>query len=363
MKIFAKRTKKNSIGSSSSEKERTENKSDPIVEELLKKDPSEWNAKERRMIKRYQDRREEDGEASEKNNDNTNNNDQVNNSTFDGVVDNDDKNVDQKKGIASTSEKDHDNDDDSNNKSDSSNSSDLESSKGGGDIEAVTSPTDATPTASVEDMDDEKTNNNDSGKTGTSTTTSTRTAIDSCDGPTQDHEQVVRALLDQLNSKQKRTLSRKLERQGLSVLDEVEKEAKEMLKVDVPSTDKVETKSGNKRGHDKVGDEMDSPSGDKVSTTLSNKKRKKEVDLSRLPPEERLRRQEQARLQQEAAERRAKGDIIAKPGHKHPLNSQRRRANRRKPKWKKPSVGVKNEHNSSGFVMRKHTGGGKVAAA
>ena len=77
--------------------------------------------------------------------------------------------------------------------------------------------------------------------------------------------------------------------------------------------------------------------------------------MSTLPPEERLRREEQRRLQKEAAERRARGEHVT-PGHKRPLNSERRRANRRKPKWKKSNPEFKNEHHSSGYMVRKHGG-------
>lgn len=366
MKIFAKRTRKNVVSSSaSSEKNRTVYKSDPIVEELLKKDPSEWNAKERRMVKRYQERREEEGKESGNNNqvdhDENNNDENVNDSTVDGV-NIDDKEMDGNKVSKSTREipkQDDQSDDDSDSESDASGSSDEESSKDG-DIEAFT-PTDTAPETSANVATDDKANN-DSDKTGTSTAT---TAMKS--DSKIDHEQVVRALLDQLNSKQKRTLSRKLDRQGLSVLAEVEKEAKEMLGLEVSPTEDV-TKSGTKRGHDKVdglhtSDKAVVSSSSSSSTSRSNKRRKKEIDWSSLPPEERLRRQEQARLQQEAAERRANGEDITKPGHKHPLNSQRRRANRRKPRWKKPSEGLKNDHNSSGFMMRKHGGHGEVAAS
>ena len=58
--------------------------------------------------------------------------------------------------------------------------------------------------------------------------------------------------------------------------------------------------------------------------------------------------EEQRRKQKEAAQRRARGD--KKDGHRHPLNSERRRANRRKPKWKK-DLKATNEHNASGSVL------------
>ena len=101
------------------------------------------------------------------------------------------------------------------------------------------------------------------------------------------------------------------------------------------------------------------------------------VDLTKLSPEERMRREEQKRLQQEAAKAREvdRAGIISmsttatsgvstgkSKQHKHPLNSERRRANRRKPKWEPKSsssahAAPPNEHDSSGYHMRKITGG------
>lgn len=182
------------------------------------------------------------------------------------------------------------------------------------------------------------------------------------EGSKLDREGSVLKLLDQLNSKLKRTLSRKLDRMGASVLGEVEKEAREMLGLNTSQADDA-TESG-KRGRDKV-DGIDTAQNVDSSLSASpptkNKKRKKEVDHSNLTAEERLRRQEQRRLQEEATERRAKGEAVTKAGHKHPLNSQRRRANRRKPTWKRGSKVVTNDHNSSGFMMRKHSGEAETA--
>jgi hypothetical protein len=65
------------------------------------------------------------------------------------------------------------------------------------------------------------------------------------------------------------------------------------------------------------------------------KRRKKWKDFSHLPPEERERREKQRQMQQEAAEQRAALGIDAQlsnnSSRRHPLNSERRRANRRKP--------------------------------
>ena len=56
MKIFAKRTRKQPSADSGGDGDRRF-QSDAIVEEqLLKQDPSTWNAKQRRLVKRYQDR-------------------------------------------------------------------------------------------------------------------------------------------------------------------------------------------------------------------------------------------------------------------------------------------------------------------
>jgi hypothetical protein len=64
MKIFAKRKRKTVDLEGPSTEAKNEKavvdrvlfQSDKLVEELLKKDPTTWNAKERRMVKRYQDR-------------------------------------------------------------------------------------------------------------------------------------------------------------------------------------------------------------------------------------------------------------------------------------------------------------------
>ena len=161
----------------------------------------------------------------------------------------------------------------------------------------------------------------------------------------KDHE--IWSVLDKLNSKQKRTLSRKLDRLGTAVLDEVEEEANKILDQTIPMETPVVVDP--KRPAESVSSEQP-----------TKKKRKKQADWSSLTPEERLRREDQRRKQQEAAERRARGEDI-KPGHKRPLNSARRRANRRKPKWEKkaptdrPAIGsYKQEHHSSGFMVRKN---------
>merc|ERR1712166_1312520 len=166
-----------------------------------------------------------------------------------------------------------------------------------------------------------------------------------------DHE--IWALLDKLNSKQKRTYSRQLKRLGRSVLDEVEKEVNkildEMIIAENLKRDLTEAASTDNK------DATNETENSTENLEQKKKKRKKDIEWSKLTVEERFRREEQRKKQQEAAERRARGEAI-EPGHKRPLNSERRRANRRKPKWiSKPSSQdiEKFDHNSSGFSHRK----------
>ena len=144
-------------------------------------------------------------------------------------------------------------------------------------------------------------------------------------------------MLDKLNSKQRRTLVRALERKEKD-LETVRSEAKSLLGLDSGKESKTTETS--------------------AESPPKKRKRSQSADTSRLPPEERLRREEQRRLQKEAAEARANGTTgtaSMKKKHKHPLNSERRRANRRKPKWEagRPAI---NEHDSSGYHMRKIKG-------
>jgi len=97
-----------------------------------------------------------------------------------------------------------------------------------------------------------------------------------------------------------------------------------------------------------------------AESELPSKKKRKWKDLSNLPPEERERRERQRIMQMEAAVRRANGDT---DNTRHPLNSERRRANRRKPgrtgkiallkKQSKLKQEYLREFNASGFHMRR----------
>ena len=74
LKLFAKRkatssspsssNRNNEVDGSSGKKTRTVFQSDPVVEKILQRDESTWNAKERRMVKRYQERKKENSSSS-----------------------------------------------------------------------------------------------------------------------------------------------------------------------------------------------------------------------------------------------------------------------------------------------------------
>ncbi|KAG7368714.1 hypothetical protein IV203_031457 [Nitzschia inconspicua] len=321
MKIFAKRRKRTST--SSTPEPRTTNKSDPIVEELLKKNPSEWNAKERRMVKRYQERKAEEGNGMSTEGligENTEKLSGGGAATIDKQVPVDSDTTSNERKDEAGNDNKHDTDESSSHISNSD--SEGEGSK---DEESKLQTVDNPPGGDAPSKEGDKADN---------------------DKVHPDHP--IWNILNQLNSKQKRTLSRRLERDGNPVLQAVEAEAKQFLGAE----------------NNEVASKHTGPNETSIQTTSENnlappqKKRKKQIDWSSLTPEERLRREEQRRRQTEAAERRALGGDTTAPGHRRPLNSARRRANRRKPKWKKAShsLDTKNEHNSSGYQFRKHVG-------
>ena len=278
MKIFAKRSKKKA--------EPTVSEADKVVLEALKKNPEDLNAKERRLIKRYQDRTKVEQSENEATIDAVQGEDREgDNEETDGntVIElnelHSDEGLDQEEGI---------------------------SSKSVSQVDPVEAQHDG-----MEQSDDK---------------------------PDDIDEKEVKKLLDTLNSKNKRKLSRQLERDGISALKAVREEALKLIE-EMKEKEVAVVK-------EKVKEKKPDPEA-------ISKKRKRD-DWSGLPPEERLRREEQRRKQEEAAERRAKGDTLPSK-HKHPLNSERRRANKRKPKWLKKQVENPNEHDISGFHMRKIT--------
>jgi len=327
MKIFAKRTKKKAESSAP----RTVNKSDPIVEELLKTDPSEWNAKEKRMVMRY--RKRKTAESNEKVD--------IASTSETEKIEDAEKEIEEPKEDTEQEESVVDDDDSSS----SENADEIikedenEEVDGGGN-----SSSDGAEYSNKMKVDSSTTEKEE------------KTEIPAADKSAEEDGKVAKdheiwTVLDKLNSKHKRTLSRKLDRIGKSALEAVEQEANKILDETMPIV--VDSKR----------DQTQAASTDKNSSSNTiepkKKKQKKGPDWSSLPPLERFRREDQRKKQQEAAERKARGEAI-KPGHKVPLNSARRRANRRKPKWgSKTPTGAPNnssykqDHHSSGFLHRK----------
>jgi len=398
MKIFAKR-KKTPVKSSGaktspidelSNSSRSTFASDPVVEDLLKnKDPSEWNSKEKRLIKRYQDRKAKEGELEEgavvtgvakeketttevkddhqeeKNGSETGSDSESSNSGSDSGSD-DDNDASEKNDAANVDEsyemKDENNEELPGNEE---HTLDLESVLDPSSLEALNSKQRrkltrmlaSGGTAAVAQVVQEA-SVIARGDVASSkpTTESTDTKIDKNNANADttakhtegasDREQV-EEMLKTLNSKQRRKLSRRLEREGDSCLTEVRAEAEKLL-----------NDTANSSEADKAGS-SDNNNGPTASGN-KRKRRRGPADLSGLTPEERLRREEQRKIQKEAAEARDKGEDKT-PGHKHPLNSERRRANKRKPKWTPKSnnmggaIPEKVDHNASGFRHRKVT--------
>lgn len=275
MKIFAKRKRKAVEPSDGGEKDRIF-KSDKDAEELLKREPSTWNAKERRLMKRYKERKpdsstEEKPEEKEEVDDTP------------SIVENEE----EEKPVSDENEE-------------------------------TEEPLPTEPQGDV--------------KEGDASVNETKEEADISEGDNTAIDSKLQKLLEKLSSKPRRKLTRSLERGGN--VEEVRAEAEALL--------------GIKKQAEETSEEP----------KKKRRRSKGPADLSSMTPDERLRREDQRRLQKEAAERRASGD---QSKHKHPLNSERRRANRRKPSHAKPQHTKKakpfdeNEHNSSGFHMRRIT--------
>jgi hypothetical protein len=330
MKLFGKRKRKEDSNSSSK---------DDVVMELLKKEPSTWNAKQRRLIKRYQDR-------------NKNNDDES--PVHSAVVSESEKQASKEQTnatvalsanvlpvdvVTSTPAESKDQ-----NESSSSSSSD--------DDDVYLSSTTASKDEQVE-----KTRDNESEQVAVIQDSKyeqimvDKEAAHPIEVPATGGLKTVgpelQTLLEKLNSKQRRKLSRSIER-GESTEEQVQREANELL-----------LQNESQQGATIVVD-ANASDGATNPSPASKKRRRNTVNdkQQQITPEERLRRTEQRRLQQEAAERRLKAQqdttAASVSQHTHPLNSERRRANRRKPKFKKKAA-PGNEHHSSGFDIRKAT--------
>mmetsp|Transcript_27659 Transcript_27659/g.64084 ORF Transcript_27659/g.64084 Transcript_27659/m.64084 type:complete len:321 (+) Transcript_27659:128-1090(+) len=296
MQIFAKRKRKAPAnGEDGQEISGRGTDADKAVEELLKLDPSTLNSKQRRMIKRHRERQSSEEKSSE------------------------------------CAQEVPDGSEQTNQRGDGKRGSDIEVVQEEAHAEA--NGTEQEPPAVLKEKPQEDVAQTESDKQNVGV---------SMDKDSRRIE--VLELLERLNSKQKRTLSRQLAREGEEALEEIEKEALRLI-------EEVKSNSTQSMPNIKKGEIPEDEKESDVTTNPPSKKRKK--DWSLLPAEERLRREEQRRLQKEAQKRQERNGND--PHHRHPLNSERRRANRRKPKWqkrKKPMHG----HNISGYEMRKGVG-------
>jgi hypothetical protein len=181
------------------------------------------------------------------------------------------------------------------------------------------------------------------------------------------------AKLEGLNSKDRRKFLRQLKMSSGGAIDEGVIAAAEETALRVAERNEREAAANaatekatavKKLPRKKNGDERRNDSLADHTTEPKKKRRKKgpAVDVSALSPEERTRREEQRAMQREAAERRAAGSVDP---DRHPLNSERRRANRRKPGKaalialaKKERMAERGKFNAFGYQKRKGGEGG-----
>lgn len=170
------------------------------------------------------------------------------------------------------------------------------------------------------------------------------------------------AKLEGLNSKERRKFLRQLKTSSGGAIDEsvIEAAQEQALKV-AERNEKNEKEAANATSETKRKsmDEKAQATKTPEPTKPKKKRRKKgpEVNLADLTPDERKRREEQRRMQVEAKARQEAG--LVDP-NRHPLNSERRRANRRKPskaaliaQAKREAMAEKGKFNAVGYNMRK----------
>ena len=162
-----------------------------------------------------------------------------------------------------------------------------------------------------------------------------------------------------LNSKERRKLLRNL---ASEYDEEFLEKATEVSKKIAEENEAIQAKEENvaKQAKEQQVKEEQSKKrkSDAGSATPGKKKAKNGKNLSHLPQAERERREHQKEMQKEAAARRAAGEVLTR----HPLNSERRRANRRKPgragkiailrKQSKQKQEELNQFNAGGYTMR-----------
>lgn len=237
---------------------------------------------------------------------------------------------------------------------------------------------------------DAKAKDSDVTNKSTSTTSKNTSTATSEEGNTATaNSSEILSKLEGLNSKDRRKLLRQLKRDtgdnddgntDANLIAAAEEEARrvaERNRIAVQEQTVAEKDKSTKR---KAGDEDSTTTITNTSRNKNNdeqqpnkpknKKRKKKstVDLSTLSPEERLRREQQRQMQIEAEERRTAG--LQDPNYRHPLNSERRRANRRKPSKnaliameKREKMAERGKFNQVGYQMRREKKNGDGGGA
>uniref|UniRef100_A0A7S2NYN5 Uncharacterized protein n=1 Tax=Leptocylindrus danicus TaxID=163516 RepID=A0A7S2NYN5_9STRA len=287
------------------------------IEQLQQMDPASLNSKQRRMLKRMMARKEQ-GKSNEE--------EEVLTEDVDGGSGSQQhaRSKEESSSASSAKSAPDDNENATNDSSSSSEVIDNASPREGNSI--------CEKDKEVQQID----TNDDSQKAGDNVVAKCNDA-----GLTEDQQK----MLEGLNSKERRKMLRQFQRE--------QREKQEQV-AEVSSSSPCTSHDERKR--------KDCP-GEEINDELpKSKKTKKMKDLSHLPAEERERREHQRQMQRLAAERRASGEGNNSK-HSHPLNSERRRANRRKPgksgriaamrrENKQQRAGIAS-YNAFGYNMRK----------
>ncbi|KAK1737602.1 hypothetical protein QTG54_011888, partial [Skeletonema marinoi] len=233
-----------------------------------------------------------------------------------------------------------------------------------GNQEVATDETKPSPTTGVNPPESNKSEQDEKQKSGEDKAKAADEASKAENNKSSmDISEVVKKL-DGLNSKERRKFLRQLKSNGEEIDEEVIAAAQEEAKKVAERNEKDAVNNTLAKGaNDDSGKgkrKAVESSGSTDEATKPKRKRRKKgppVNLDDLPPEERARREEQRRMQKEAVERREAG--LVDPS-RHPLNSERRRANRRKPSKsaliaiaKKERMAEKGRFNAVGYQMRR----------
>ena len=237
MKIFGKRKRKSAStdeADKSATEPRTSFASDPVVEDLLKMDPSQWNSKQKRMIKRYKERKSE-GASSNQHPEETSEKEtavkiesaestalEATEELVEKSIDADDK--DPEKEASPSNQEDEKSGEDSNKSSNISSHSD-----GGSDDDESGGGDEGVPVKKLKEEENQEEDPKVESKADVGPPVDVEQPKKESSDSGVSEEDDVWALLEKLNSKSKRTLSRKLKRDGQAVLEEVRDEARRIL--------------------------------------------------------------------------------------------------------------------------------------